>query len=241
MTSNQPAELQAEPRLRHLIHASFRGTSREDVTYAVITEFLLQHKDPAERFVLYPQLSLRWKPENPKDTREEVPDIGVGNFTLQVPCFKLRFGVESKKMLVVMQGLPEPAAIEGDEAVLDILDILFYQGEDQAKAAIKGGHALSPSLPYLLFVGPYFTPVNYGPFTSQQLGVRTHKPSDSADYSESFEAAARLALRSPMRPLYLLGTKDAEMQLETFISSTDALAQPFIQEAATYEVRSLTK
>ena len=54
----------------------------------------------------------------------------------------------------------------------------------QLKVAI-----LSNTLPYLLFVGLYFISVNYGPFTPPQLGVCTHKPSDSAGYEEGFNAA----------------------------------------------------
>ena len=47
------------------------------LTYGVITEFLLQY--PVERFVLrlYPQLSLSWKLNEPKEPRLEIPDIGV--------------------------------------------------------------------------------------------------------------------------------------------------------------------
>jgi hypothetical protein len=235
MTTIQAANLHAESRLQHMMHASFRGGSREDVTYAVITEFLLQYKHPVERFVLYPQLSLRWKPKDPKDTRAEVPDIGVGNFSLQAPCFKMRLGVEAKRLVGAMENLPEPIAIQDHEDVLSAFHTLFYQGEDQAKAAIKGGHTLSKAIPYLLFVGPYFTPVKFGPFSPQQLGVRTHKPSDSADYKETLKAASRLASPPTPRKLYLLGTNDSTTQLNNIISSTDALAQPLIQEAATYK------
>jgi len=235
MTSIQAADLHVDSRLRHMLHASFREESREDVTYAVITEFLLQYKRPVGRFVLYSQMSLRWKPNNPKDTREEIPDIGVGNFTLQVPCFKMRLGVESKRLLGVMVNLPEPTAIEGHEDVMIIFHSLFYQGEDQAKAAIKGGHTLTNTIPYLLFVGPYFTPVKYGPFNPDQLGVRTHKPSDSADYMETTMANIRLNLPPIRRKIYLLGTNDAATQLDNVISSTDALAEPLIQEAACYQ------
>jgi hypothetical protein len=88
MTSIQTAELYAKPRLQHMIRAWFQDGSRDAST--IITDFLLEHKQPAERFVIYPQLSLRWKPNKPKDNREEVPDIGIGNFTLQTPGFKNR-------------------------------------------------------------------------------------------------------------------------------------------------------
>jgi hypothetical protein len=235
MTSIQTADLDAEPRLKHMMHASFRDGSREDVTYAIITEFLLQHKHPADRFVLYPQLSLRWKPEDLRDTRAEVPDIGVGNFTLQAPCFKMRLGVEAKRLLGAMHGLPQPRAIQDDEDVLNAFHSLFYQGEDQAKAAIKGGHTLSTVIPYLLFVGPYFTSVNFGPFSSEQLGVRTHKPSDSADYRETVKAASRLASPPTRRTLYLLGMHESAPELERIISLTDVLAWTLRKEAATYQ------
>ena len=228
------AHLHAEPRLKHMIHASFQGILREDVTYAVITEFLLEHKRPAERFVLYPQLSLRWKPEDPRDTRAEVPDIGVGNFTLLTPHFKMRLGVEAKRILSVMHGLPDPQAIQGNKDVLNAFHSLFYQGEDQAKAASKGGYTLSPAIPYLLFVGPYFTSVTFGPFSRGELGVRTHKPSDSGDYNETIKAEVRLASQPTPRPLFLLGTHDSTMELERMISLSDTLAGPLIQEAATY-------
>ena len=186
MTSIQVADLHADSWLQHMIHASFQDGpgSREDVTYAVITEFLLQYKDPVEHCVLYPQLSLRWKPDDPKDTRTEIPDIGVGNFSLQAPgpCFKMRLGVESKRLVGAMQNLPEPMAIQDHEDVLSAFHTVFYQAEDQAKAAIKGGHTLSETIPYLLFIGPYFTPVKFGLFNLQQLGVRTHKPSGSISW-----------------------------------------------------------
>jgi hypothetical protein len=235
MASLHPASLTTEARLKHMMHASFQTVgSREDVTYAVIHEFLLKHKIPADRFVLYPQISLRWKPHNPRDTRAEIPDIGVGNFTLRTPYFKMRLGVEAKRSLNLMHGLPEPRAIQDDEDVMHAFHSLFYQGEDQAKAAIKGGHTLSREVLYLLFVGPYFVPVKFGPFTSEQLGVRTHKPSDSADYKESVKAAARLASPPTPRTLFLLGTHDSMVELEDIISSTDTLAQCFRQEAADY-------
>jgi hypothetical protein len=185
--------------------------------------------------VLYPQLSLRWKPDDPKDTLAEIPDIGIGNFSLQAPCFKMRLGIEAKRLVGAMQNLPEPMAIQDHEDVLSAFHSLFYQGEDQAKAAIKGGHTLSEAIPYLLFVGPYFTPVKFGPFNSQQLGVRTHKPSGSADYKETLKAKLRLASPPTRRKLYLLGLNDSATQLDDIISSTDALAQPLIQEAATYQ------
>jgi hypothetical protein len=75
--------------------------------------------------------------------------------------------------------------------------------------------------------------VKYGPFNPNQLGVRTHKPSDSADYMET--VMANIRFKSGARYIYLLGTNDAAMQLDNIISSTDALAESLIQEAASYQ------
>ena len=184
---SQPAKLHAEARLQHLIHAAFQGNSREDVTYAVIAEFLLQHKYPPGRFVLYPQLSLRWKPHVQKDRREEIPDFGVGNFSLEAPYFKMRLGIEAKRLLDSLKVIPEPRAIEGSADVLNAFHSLYYQGEDQAKAAFKGRHPLSEEIPYLLFVGPYFQSVKYGSFGTKDLGIRTLKRSKSDDYKEALK------------------------------------------------------
>ena len=60
----------------------------------------------------------------------------------------MHLGVESKTILDVMKNLPEPIDIQDRGDVMNAFHSLFYQGEDQAKAAIKGGHALSETLPY---------------------------------------------------------------------------------------------
>lgn len=126
MTPIQLAELHNELQLQHLIHVLLWDGSRDNVTYAIIVKFLLQHKYPIEHFVLYPQLSLRWKPEIQKDTQAEVPDVGVSNFTLQAPYFKIHFGVESKRMVGVMGDLPEPITIQGHADVLNASHDLIF-------------------------------------------------------------------------------------------------------------------
>ena len=80
---------------------------RSQVAYAVFVEFLGRHKMPFERFVIYSQLSLKWKPDVKEDRRLEIPDLGVGNFTAVgvMPPFKLRFGVEAKRAIEEMKGL----------------------------------------------------------------------------------------------------------------------------------------
>jgi hypothetical protein len=233
------AEIDTHPYLKYILYASLEPAApKENIIYAVICEFLLQHKIPSDRFVLYPQISLPWKPGNQQDRRAEVPDFCLGHFMLQAPYFKLRIGVEAKRRLRdIMAGLPEPSTIDHNRSVMAAFHALYYQGEDQAKAAVKGGQTLygvSGTLPYLLFVGPYWTFVQYGPFAGNELEIRTHKASNSGEYTDKFDAAIRLAAPPSWRRLYLLGTAESYQQLESIISSTDGAANNLIAQARNY-------
>jgi hypothetical protein len=229
------ADLMTTPYLKYILHASVRPHApTEDITYPIISEFLLEHKDPQDRFVIYPQLSLRWKPDSMQDNRAEVPDFGLGNFSLQEPYFKLRIGVEVKRSLRVMSSLPNPSEIDNDIDVMSSFHKLYFQGEDQAKAAIKGGVTFGRTVPYLLFIGPYWTSVVYGNFTPGQLEVRTHKPSGSGEFKEAAKAVRRLSANPIHRKLLLLGTRESADELGRIISSTDRAAESLRAEAATY-------
>jgi hypothetical protein len=100
---------------------------------------------------------------------------------------------------------------------------------------VKGGRiSETEQVPWLLFIGPYWTPVQYGPFSPAQLTVRTHKPSDSGDFMATLYAAKSLGSTLILRPLYLLGTAASDTQLENVIASTDAGAQAMRDAAANY-------
>ena len=105
------------------------NSPQEDIVYAVFTEFLTQLQSPQERFVIYPQLSLKWKPHAEQDRRAEVPDVGVGNLTLPgtSPTFKLRFGVEAKRSTEAMQSLPSPSTILAQDDVITAFHRLFFR------------------------------------------------------------------------------------------------------------------
>ena len=83
----------------------------------------------------------------------------------------------------------------------------------------------STTMPYLLFSSLYWTSVQYGPFTSAQMTVCTHKPSDSADFVETTKAACHLAMAPVQQRLFLLGTPESAEELEQVIASTDGVAQ----------------
>ena len=124
-----PAVLQATPYLKYIIHTSFKPESTpEDIMYPVITEFLGEYKVPRERFLIYPQLALPWKPDQLEDRCQEIPDFATGNFDFaNAPHFKIRIGAEVKRALRVMLDLPEPSAIEDDGLVKIAFHDLFFQ------------------------------------------------------------------------------------------------------------------
>ena len=113
--------------------------------------------------------------------------------------------------------------------------MMYYQGQDQAKAAVRSEYVSdNVPIPWLLFIGPYWTPVLYGPFTPQELSVRVHKHHPSADFQDSVNAMNKLTGKRQVRPLFLLGTIAARNRLEQFIQETDVLAQPLVEAAGEY-------
>jgi len=185
-----------------------------------------------------PPLALPWKPGEIPDRRREVTDFGVGNLTLNgPPYFKLRIGAEVKRALPIMTDLPAPSAIEDGIEVKSAFHDLYFQGEDQAKAAIKGGFNFPnrPQVPFFLFVGPYWTSVSYGPFSEAKLTVRTHKPSASADWKETSRAMLRLKSNPSRRTLHLLGTTQSAIAMGQVIATTDGYAAPLRAAAKIFQ------
>ena len=140
-----------------------------------------------------------------------------------------------KRCLGLMEGLPQCSDLE------DVLDVrrafhtVYFQGEDQAKAAVKG--KLVPALegvPWLLFIGPYWTSVTYGPFSPAQLTTCTHKPSPSGDFVATLKTRRKLDQVPAKRPLYLLGPAISAFQLESIIAMTDERVQDLQCAAANH-------
>lgn len=217
---------------RNLVRRAAAGRPKEDIVYGVFTEFVLPHKISLTRFTIYPQMRLNWKPADETDRRSEVPDLGVGNFTLpgSDPLFKLRCGVEAKRPISTMATLPAPGSLINDRDTLVAFHGLYIQAQDQAKAAYKNQYPLrEDGVNWILLVGPYWTPEVFGPFSEAESTVRGHKVSDSADYEEL--AKVLDALHGPPRPLkelYLLDSNESFHRLGGILQSTDSFAQPYI-------------
>ncbi|KIJ41521.1 hypothetical protein M422DRAFT_172138, partial [Sphaerobolus stellatus SS14] len=200
--------------LRGMVRKSILGTPSEYDAYGVITEAFILHKQPRERYTFFPQLYLPWNPHKPKDSRGSIPDFGLGRYCQSVPYVCLQGGVEVKKASTATAHLP-PA---NEAYTIDLLQRSIHlsvpQAEDQAKAAVKG-KLLPPDrkLSWLIFVGPYFTCIQFGPFTPAQLQTCGHKPNDSGDWEEA--AAIELSKQNFKEYIiYRLGDLDAAAELE---------------------------
>jgi len=218
--------------MRNISRKAVDDTPKEDVVYAVFVEFLGPHKTPLERFVIYSQLSLKWKPDVKEDRCSEIPDLGVGNFAVgAMPPFKLRFGVEEKRAIEEMRGLPPPSSMINNNAVRFAFHSLYFQAQDQAKAAIKGQYPLlGGTVQWILLIGPYWVPVVFGPFAEAELTVRAHKKeSPSGDWLAQVSLnRERDGSPRPLPELNLLCDDSSFARLEQIISATDAHAQPLV-------------
>lgn len=221
-----------EKFMKNLARIAVTGRPREDIVYGVFSDFVILHKIPLTRFTIYPQMSLKWKPGDESDWRCEVPDIGIGNFALPgaLPSFKLRCGVEVKRPIHKMISLPTPHSLIRDRDVLAAFHSLYFQAEDQAKAAYKNDYPLRhDGIHWILLIGPYWTPQLFGPFSEAENPVRAHKASDSADYDELVKVLdAMHGEPRQLHELYLLNTNESFARLEQILASTDQLAQPYI-------------
>lgn len=217
---------------RNVALRSVVNSPREDIVYAVFMECLARLKDPQERFVIYPQLSLKWKPSAEDDKRAEVPDVGVGNFNLPgaSPAFKLRFGVEAKRSMETMQSLPPPSTILAQRDVIATFNKLLFQAKNQAKAAIKNGYPITnDTVDWILLVGPYWRICTFGPFTEAELEVQAHKPSPSADWLETLKEKRRTeAPPLALHELFLLSEEASFTRLVALLALTQPHAQPLI-------------
>ena len=239
--SQEPSkESLGESYKRNLAQVAVTGHPPEAIVYGVFTEFVMSHKIPLSRFVLSPQLSLKWKPEGDEDLevlhtdqRAEIPDFGIGHYTLpgSNPPLKLRCGVEIKRAVVEMDTLPMPPpySLINNWNVMSAFHGLYFQALDQAKAAYKNDYPLCEDGVYwILLVGPYWTVERLGPFTEAQMTVRSKKTSDSGDYGETVRLIKEMERIRKLRELYILSSDESFHRLKEILGSTDQVAQPYI-------------
>ena len=218
---------------RNLVEVAVTGRPLETIVYGIFVEFIMSKKNPSQRFILSPQLNLKWKPDHHRDKRAEIPDFGIGHFTLPGtnPTFKLRCGVEAKRAMDEMATLPAPESLIENHRVDMAFHSLYFQVMDQAKAAYKNDYPLcEDGVHWILLVGPYWISEKFGPFTEAETTVRGKKQSDSGDYKETVNILSAMNKIRKLRPgdLYILNSKRSSDRLEEILKSTDQVARPYI-------------
>lgn len=207
--------------LLQLAQKSVLGSPSEYNACGVITEAFILQKKPMDRYTIFPQLFLSWRPDNPSDKQGALPDFGIGRYYDTPPHVRLQGGAEIKAAIPFMVSLPPPAFVSNLPSVKDTFQTCSFQAEEQAKAAVKGCHLPNnKTISWLMFMGPYLTRINLPPFTATQLETRSHKPNASGDYRESVLIEMRKRRAPPVYPLYLLGTVEAANEIESFLTST---------------------
>ncbi|KAM6503054.1 hypothetical protein JOM56_003031 [Amanita muscaria] len=189
-------------------------------TYGVITEAFIYHKQPHDRYTIFPQYYLQWKPNEPKDRRASIPDFALGRYIDGWPWVRLQGGAEVKRANPEMKGLPPPATVGLSRDVQNVVYNTRFQARDQAVCAIKEGRLPNQRVKWLIFVGPYFAEIEIGPFSDAELQTRTHKPNSSGDYVELLITKVEKQAPSIYVPLYLLGTDEGVAKLENYINET---------------------
>jgi hypothetical protein len=214
MTSSNDQEY-----LLKMAQISVLGNPNEYTAYGLITEAFILHKQPHNRYTIFPQFFIPWNPKK-KDSRGNIPDFVLGLYSDSPPHVRIQGGVEIKKATPRMIQLPPTNVISEDRDIQNTFRSCRFQAEDQAKAAVKGNHIPNEKLLWLMFIGPYFTILELGPFSDDQLITRGHNPNASGDFYESLVVALEKKLEPIEREVYLLGTLEAAEKLEFFINTT---------------------
>jgi len=188
---------------------------------AIIMEAFIFHKQPRERYIIFPQRYLQWKPDEPKNRRgASMPDYVLSRVIDRRPWIQLQGGAEVRKAKALMKGLPPPDIVSLDQDVQNTLYDTRFQARDQAVGEIKEGRLPNRRLKWLIFVGPYFTEIEFGPFSEAELETRTHKPKFSGDYVELLIGKVEKQAPPVHLPLYLLGTDEGAAKLENYLNET---------------------
>ncbi|KAF8984615.1 hypothetical protein BDQ17DRAFT_1498769 [Cyathus striatus] len=196
------------------------NTKSEYPLYGLILEAILLHKVPQTRFTIFPQLYLHWH-EGATSRAGDIPDFGIGRYAEGTPHIKLYGGIEIKSGTPGMELLPPPDQVLTQFGVREKLYFLLSQAEDQAKAAVKQN--MLPKFHqshWLLFVGPYFASVSFGPFDEDELITRATVENDSGDYGVFVRMMKRREVQVDTISLFRIGTDEAVETIEEFLSDT---------------------
>ena len=144
--------------LHAMASRSVMGGPNEYDAYGVITEAFIYHKNPYDRFTIFPQLYLRWKPTDPSDRRGSIPDFVLGRYIDAWPWVQLQGGAEVKRAMKKVEGLPHADTMALDDELQKILQVTRGQARDQAVAPAQSESQMAASR------WPIFCRNRIGPF-----------------------------------------------------------------------------
>ena len=116
------------------INAIFRSR-RSHRTYLSARSNVASSTSVRYPFVIFPQLRLRWNPNQSKDRRSDIPDIGLGRFT-DTGTISLQGGAGQKAAIEIMRDLPPASSIVEHHSFRTVIDNGCVQAADQVKAAV---------------------------------------------------------------------------------------------------------
>jgi len=159
---------------KNLALKAVMGLPEEDTLYGIAGNFLSLHQHLPHCFTIYPQLSLKWKPDESSDQCSEIPDIDIGKF------YTSR-GISSLQVALWCGGemgfrhhdfSPTPILIHHNYEVRAQFHSLMHQTQNQAKVAYKNHYpSLTNGVQWIFMVGPYWKLEVLGPFMEAQMAV----------------------------------------------------------------------
>ncbi|KIK57849.1 hypothetical protein GYMLUDRAFT_1009222 [Collybiopsis luxurians FD-317 M1] len=200
-----------------------RGELDETKLYSIMNYALTKHTDILEEAgcetTVFPQLRIRWNPDDPQDKRNIIPDMGLG-FLLVDGRLILQGGAELKKATERMRDQPDPSVLQRDSDVIISVTQAGVQASDQIKAAIKSGMLPSDKkITWIVMIGPYFILKRWNPFTADELQTRGHRPNDSGEVKAAEALKKSKESRANIKEtMYRLGTPEAAIALHNYIT-----------------------
>jgi len=187
------------------INAIFRW-ARSHRTYLSARSNVASSTSARYPFVIFPQLHLHWNPNQSKDRRSDIPDIGLGRFT-DTGAISLQGGAEQQAAIEIMRDLPPTSSIVEHHSFRTVIANACIQAADQVKAAVKNGTVpRNTTIKWIIASRPYFIIHAIEPFTRDEFTTRGDKPNPRGDAVISPECKVYMPV--PGMP-YLIGTEAA--------------------------------
>ncbi|KAI0287321.1 hypothetical protein BC826DRAFT_1045650 [Russula brevipes] len=144
------------------------------------------------------------------------PCLGIGQLTSKGRA-QIQGRYEVKAAMEPMRGLP-PTVVKQNKAFRDVMNRTIKQAEDHAKAVFKKNSVpRDATVEWVIAIGPYFTIIQFGPFTDTELSTCSPEVTQAAESYKNHNGQTRY-------DLYLMLKKQLSL-------STSTLYQAFVSIA----------